>query len=216
MERGSPVLGGELRRHLRELGGVGMRAVKRMGRGMVDRYGDRPGRGADEPAFTIRASAGGMEPGGFVWQEEGDEMSDIRFHGAGITSEQTAGQIPRKSAEPAHTITGKGTSVWSSRPATTTAAGSNVIAGPGRSEFEKGGVSRQNRPGSVKVTVEEAAALQSFDADLTWDAVKPNGRKVTQGEKYQIVGNAVPVLLVERVLEALWAPAAEAELAAAA
>lgn len=100
-------------------------------------------------------------------------------------------------------------SVWAERPATTLVAGSNVVAGPGYSDPVKGGVSRQNRPGSVKVTVEEAAALQSFDTDLIWDATLPNGRRVSQGAKYQIVGNAVPVLLVERVLEALWAPAVD-------
>ena len=40
-------------------------AEKRMGSGMVERYGDRPGRDAELPAFTIRGSAGGMEPGSF-------------------------------------------------------------------------------------------------------------------------------------------------------
>ncbi|MGO1522854.1 MAG: DNA cytosine methyltransferase [Nesterenkonia sp.] len=40
-------------------------AVKRMGTGMIERHGDRPGRGVDKPAFSIRAGAGGMEPGGF-------------------------------------------------------------------------------------------------------------------------------------------------------
>ncbi|WP_417556128.1 DNA cytosine methyltransferase [Microbacterium sp.] len=41
-------------------------ARKVMGAGMVERHGDRPGRDIDHPAFTIRASAGGREPGGFV------------------------------------------------------------------------------------------------------------------------------------------------------
>ena len=41
-------------------------AEKVMGKGMVERYGKRPGRDAHAPAFAIRASAGGMEPGGFV------------------------------------------------------------------------------------------------------------------------------------------------------
>ena len=43
-------------------------AAKAMGKGMVERHGGRPGRTLDLPAFTIRASAGGMEPGGFRWQ----------------------------------------------------------------------------------------------------------------------------------------------------
>jgi len=48
------------------LGFAGFTAEKAMGRGMVARYGTRPGRPAEAPAFAIRASAGGMEPGGFV------------------------------------------------------------------------------------------------------------------------------------------------------
>lgn len=48
------------------LGLKGFTAEKVMGKGMVERYGDRPGRDSDTPAFAIRASAGGMEPGGFV------------------------------------------------------------------------------------------------------------------------------------------------------
>ncbi|QYM76912.1 DNA cytosine methyltransferase [Leucobacter luti] len=43
---------------------------KAMGAGMVERHGDRPGRTLDQPAFTIRGNAGGMEPGGFVFREE--------------------------------------------------------------------------------------------------------------------------------------------------
>lgn len=39
-------------------------AVKNMGSAMVERHGARPGRSVDRPGFTIRSSAGGMEPGG--------------------------------------------------------------------------------------------------------------------------------------------------------
>lgn len=45
-------------------------ARKAMGSGMVERHGERPGRSLDQPAFTIRGNAGGMEPGGFVFREE--------------------------------------------------------------------------------------------------------------------------------------------------
>lgn len=58
-------------------------AVKKMGSGMVERYGERPGRSFDHPAFTIRASAGGTEPHGFVWKEDMDETIKI-------TSEEAA------------------------------------------------------------------------------------------------------------------------------
>lgn len=45
-------------------------ASKRMGSGMVERHGPRPDRSVDLPSFTIRAEAGGMEPGGFRWTEQ--------------------------------------------------------------------------------------------------------------------------------------------------
>jgi DNA (cytosine-5)-methyltransferase 1 len=45
-----------------------VQAGKRMGAGMEAAYGSRPGRPADHPAFTVRANAGGMEPGGFRWE----------------------------------------------------------------------------------------------------------------------------------------------------
>lgn len=86
--------------------------------------------------------------------------------------------------------------VWEGRPATTIVSGSDVIAGPGRSEFVKGGVSRQNRPGSVRITIDEAAALQSY----------PPGFKFvgTKGKQFLQVGNAVPPLLAQAILESLW------------
>lgn len=45
-----------------------LQAEKRMGAGMVERHGPRPGRPFDAPAFTVRAFAGGTEPGGFIWR----------------------------------------------------------------------------------------------------------------------------------------------------
>lgn len=92
--------------------------------------------------------------------------------------------------------------VWDNRPATTIAA-NPVVAGPGTSEFVKGGVSRQDRPGSIKVEPEQAGQLQSYE-NFTWDATMPNGKPVPKTKKYLVVGNACPPLLVERVLEELW------------
>ncbi|UPL13041.1 DNA cytosine methyltransferase [Microbacterium galbinum] len=74
------------------LGWEGFAAEKAMGRGMVARHGDRPGRAAEDPAFTIRASAGGMEPGGF------------RFRRRGLTD------------RPSPTITGGGTDTGGAEP----------------------------------------------------------------------------------------------------
>lgn len=100
--------------------------------------------------------------------------------------------------------------VWATRPATTVTA-SSVVAGPGRSEFVKGGVSRQDRPGSVRVTVEEAAILQTYPHDFIWNApitdAKGRTKLVPKTKQFLQIGNAVPCLLAEVVLEALWAGA---------
>lgn len=53
----------------------------------------------------------------------------------------------------------------------------------------------------VRVTVEEAAALQSFPSDLVLIG--------TQSEKHLVVGNAVPPLMAGAILAALIAPPAE-------
>lgn len=53
-------------------------AVKNMGSGMVSRHGERPGRGVDTPAFSIRASAGGSEPGGFRWKMQPEVEVEAR------------------------------------------------------------------------------------------------------------------------------------------
>lgn len=80
------------------------------------------------------------------------------------------------------------------RPATTVVA-NDIISGPGRSEFVKGGVSRQNRPGSLRVTPSEAGILQSFPANFPWQG--------TKGKKHLQSGNAVPPLLAEAILKTL-------------
>lgn len=86
------------------------------------------------------------------------------------------------------------------RPATTVVGSfsPDVIAAPGHRDRE---TSRQDAPGSVRVTFEEAAALQSFPPDFVW--------KGTKTARFQIVGNAVPPLMAEAILRSLLAPAEE-------
>jgi DNA (cytosine-5)-methyltransferase 1 len=77
------------------LGFAGFTAEKVMGRGMVERYGTRPGRESTNPAFAIRASAGGMEPGGFVLRSNYGTGGDPSKRGE------------RKASEPSATLTSK-------------------------------------------------------------------------------------------------------------
>lgn len=88
------------------------------------------------------------------------------FAGAGATSEQTSGQRPRAQTPPAHTILGRGSAAWK--------RGSEHVR---------------------RVTVAEAAVLQSFPADYPWQ-----GNSTAQ---YRQVGDAVPPLLARAIVSAI-------------
>lgn len=82
---------------------------------------------------------------------------------------------------------------WVSERPATTIVGSfkpEIVAAPGYRTT----VSRQNAEGSVRVTPEEAAVLQSFPFDYQWRGSKT--------KVFQQIGNAVPPRLAEAVLSA--------------
>lgn len=119
--------------------------------------------GTDHRSRDLRPAA---EPALTVTEKA---RSSVRWMaGAGATAEQTAGQRPRHDGEPAHTVTGVGSAAW----------------------LPDG--SRQNAPGSVRVSVAEAAVLQSFPADYPWQG--------SRTRQYQQIGNAIPPLLAAAVL----------------
>ncbi len=87
-----------------------------------------------------------------------------------------------------------GTPSWADKRPATTVVGTfcpDIIAAPGHRTT----VSRQNAPGSVRVTVQEAGVLQSFPADYPWDG--------TRTKQYEAVGNAVPPRVAAHVLAAV-------------
>lgn len=195
------------------------------GAGATERHGDRPERPVDEPAPTVTSRFAATNrwtdavvrtgTNSMKHSRDPDEMVPyerplsapaptvdakvggawrVRMAGAGAAAERTAGQRPRGTDEPAHTITGAGTAAWvRDRPATTVVGTfrPDVTAAPGwRTE-----TSRQDAPGSVQVTLEQAARLQSFPDGYPWRGSKTS--------RHAQVGNAVPPLLAAHVLRPL-------------
>lgn len=82
---------------------------------------------------------------------------------------------------------------WCHNRPSTTIVGSfkpEIVAAPGYRTT----VSRQNAPGSVRVTVQEAGLLQSFPADYPWQGAR--------GKQFLQAGNAVPPGLALHALAA--------------
>lgn len=163
------------------------------------------------PSMTVTgggAATGGAEPfGNAARQGMQRELEAGRWSFMGAGAGHHDGQQPRDLDMPAHTITGKGTAAWKPVPASPddtqddvawvherpspTIVGSfalDVVAAPGYRTT----VSRQNAKGSVRVTVREAAVLQSFPADYPWQGSKT--------KRYQQIGNAIPPGLARHVL----------------
>ena len=77
------------------------------------------------------------------------------------------------------------------RPAPTV-AGREIITMPGANANRYNGRTKSRNDG-IRVTLEEAAALQSYPADFRWTG--------TRTSAFQQIGNAVPPLLARRILE---------------
>lgn len=96
----------------------------------------------------------------------------------------------RGTDEPAHTMAAqglaKGRDVW--RPV----AGDARIFQPGNHREDVPGEQSQN---AVRVTVQQAAILQTFPSDHPWQG--------SRSKQFEQVGNAVPPLLAKAILSAL-------------
>jgi DNA (cytosine-5)-methyltransferase 1 len=100
--------------------------------------------------------------------------------------------------QPAPTILARGQQSWvRERPATTVRCDSR-IARPGRKRSAAQPDAPGRSEGAVKVTVAQAAILQGFPADYPWQG--------SRCRQFQQIGNAVPPLLAQHVLEAAIKP----------
>lgn len=138
----------------------------------------------------------GLQPFVTMAHALGWDDPDVRLRTGAMTFTGDA-SIPRTLDQPAPTIAfGNASSGWAWERPSTTIVGSfrpDIVAAPG---YRKpGDPPRQNTPGSVQVTLEQAATLQSFPDGYPWQGSK--------GKRFQQVGNAVPPLLAQAILGAL-------------
>jgi DNA (cytosine-5)-methyltransferase 1 len=93
---------------------------------------------------------------------------------------------------PAHAVTTKAKdwAAWPAERPATTVQGDPRIGRPGHKDRDKGEGQFAGDP--VRITVQEAAILQSFPADYPWQGTKT--------KQFEQVGNAIPPLLAEHVL----------------
>jgi DNA (cytosine-5)-methyltransferase 1 len=158
-----------------------------------EHYRARDLRPTSEPAQTVTEKA----------------RSWVAFQGNQYPQRAAGGRQERSLEHPAPTLTSGsrsanwvpetpngGDASWSEVRPSPTIVGSfapDVVAAPG---YRKPGDGpRQNQPGSIRVTVEQAGILQSFRPDYPWQGVK--------SRQFEQVGNAVPPLLAAAVVGAL-------------
>jgi DNA (cytosine-5)-methyltransferase 1 len=194
-------------------------AEKAMGKGMVERYGDRPGRDASQPAFTVRASAGGMEPGGFVLRRRG--LTDrpaptITGGGTETGGAEPIAKLARYTSLPSwvggtHRLSPAEAAALQSYPVYGYAAGfasvktagtrPRPVAEPAATVTGRATFAWEHGDGSRRpATPPELALLQAFPEGFHFAGNK--------GKQFLQIGNAVPPLMGGAIIDELLAPAA--------
>lgn len=160
------------------------------------------------PSMTVTgggAATGGAEPfGNGARQSMSRELDAGRWvprsnysdGGRPGTTAAERGLAERPVSVPSFTVTPKGCTWVFERPATTI-QGDARVGQPGHKCMTKDchtgrGTTRQFDQGSLRITPEEAATLQSFPAEHAW--------KGTKTKVHQQIGNAIPPLLARAAL----------------
>lgn len=126
------------------------------------------------------------------------------------TGGNPANRGEREQSEPAATVTSKADrNQWHAEPATTVAGDSRIwprghkvnADDERRLGVEEARERYGDRAGSgaQRVTIDEAAALQSFPPGFDWQS-GPNGKPLTKTKAFLQIGNAVPPKLAEAIL----------------
>lgn len=145
---------------------------------------NRAVRTVKEPAPTL---AFGHDSASWKWEYE------VCTGRSSKTADDPHALQKRLVAEPAPTLDTKVAQWWITRPATTLVGSfcPDIVAGPGVDLTRP----RQDREGSVRISVTDALVLQSFPADYPLQGSKT--------KQFQQVGNAVPPRLAAHILAKL-------------
>lgn len=160
-------------------GGQWVLKSRRDGPGWVDEHGAHADRDGDDCAPTLIGEA-------FRWSLRNGSQENA--------CERRA--CERRACEPAGALFFGGRSNWvgwvRERPATTV-QGDPRVGRPGHKNRDRG--EQMFGEDSVRITVTEAAVLQSFRPDYPWQGTKT--------QQFQQVGNAIPPLLAAHVVAAV-------------
>lgn len=190
---------------------------------MSERSGERDPRPADEPAPAVTGKARSDEwvydvrQSGAVPRGGGIPAPTICAKGLAkgrdvirYVNGKQPNAAKRDETEPAPTVMFAHAASdvrWVSERPATTVAGDPRIAEPGwrgkPGDYDTEGnyIGKRQTENAVRVTIEQAAALQSFPPGHPWkgDPEQPNSRS----KQFQCIGNAVPPLLARAILAAL-------------
>jgi site-specific DNA-cytosine methylase len=125
------------------------------------------------PSYTIRAEGSGSHPSGVEWANDRPATTIT------TTRRSSKGGLVGHSLD----------ALWPDKRPSTTVNGDPRISKPGHHDEHTSG---SQQAGAIRVTVEEAAALQSFPAGFPWQGTKT--------KRFRQVGNAIPPLLAYHIL----------------